>query len=82
MFGLNDTSTLVSHFVSSSREREKIDRRHSRRDEREGLGRKRKRSEREETEEIKTFPLQSYLLQGKQALLNCKSISVGRSICK
>ena len=34
--GFNDTSTLVGHFVSSPREREKIDRRDSRRDEREG----------------------------------------------
>ena len=33
--GFNDTSTLVGHFVSSPREREKIDRRDSRRDERE-----------------------------------------------
>ena len=32
----------------------------------------------EETEEIKTFPLYSNLLQGKQALRKCKSISVGR----
>ena len=49
-------STLVGHFVSSPREREKSDRRHSRGDERAGLGRKRNRNEREETEEIKTFP--------------------------
>ena len=33
--GFNDTSTLVGHFVSSPREREKRDRRGSRRDERE-----------------------------------------------
>ena len=33
--GFNDTSTLVGHFVSSPREREKRDRRDSRRDERE-----------------------------------------------
>ena len=32
----------------------------------------------EETEEIKTFPLYPYLLQGQQALLICKAISVGR----
>ena len=37
--GFNDTSTLVGHFVSSSREREKRDRRDSRGDEREGHGR-------------------------------------------
>ena len=60
----NDTSTLVGHFVSSPREREKIDRRDSRRDEREGQGRKRNRNESEETEEIKTSPPYPYLLQG------------------
>ena len=49
----NDTSVLVGHFVSSPREREKRDRRDSRGDERQGQGRKRNRSEREE---IKTFP--------------------------
>ena len=54
--GFNDTSTLVGHFVSSPREREKRDRRDSRGDEREGQGRKRNRNESEETEEIKTFP--------------------------
>ena len=54
--GFNDTSTLVGHFVSSPREREKKDRRDSRRDEREGQGRKRNRNESEETEEIKTSP--------------------------
>ena len=32
----------------------------------------------EETEEIKTFPLYPYRLQGWQALPNCKSISAGR----
>ena len=63
-FGFNDTSTLVGHFVSSPREREKIDRRDSRRDEREGQGRKRNRNESEETEEIKTSPPYPYLLQG------------------
>ena len=64
VLGLNDTSTLVGHFVSSPREREKRDRRDSGRDEREGQGRKRNRNESEETEEIKTFPLYPYLLQG------------------
>ena len=58
MLGFNDTSTLVGHFVSFPREREKRD---SRRDEREGQGRKRKRSESEEIEEIKTFLLYPYL---------------------
>ena len=64
MLGFNDTSTLVGHFVLSPREREKRDRRDSRRDEREGQGRKRHRSESEEKEEIKTAPLDPYLLQG------------------
>ena len=54
--GFNDTSTLVGHFVSSPREREKKDRRDSRGDEREGQGRKRNRNESKETEEIKTSP--------------------------
>ena len=36
VLGFNDTSTLEGHFVSSPREREKIDRRESRGDEREG----------------------------------------------
>ena len=60
----NDTATLVGHFVSSPREREKRDRRDSRGDQREGQGRKRNRNENKETEEIKTFPLYPYLLQG------------------
>ena len=64
VLGFNDTSTLESHFVSSPREREKRDRRESRGDEREGQGRKRNRNESEETEEIKTFPLYPYPLQG------------------
>ena len=38
--GFNEWSTLVVHFVSSSREMEKKDGRESRRDEREGQGRK------------------------------------------
>ena len=64
--------------MSSPREREKRDRRENRGDEREGQGRKRNRNESEETEEIKTFPLYHYPLQGEQALPNCKPISVGR----
>ena len=64
MLGFNDTSTLVGHFVLSPREREKRDSRDSRGDERMGQGRKRSRNESEETEESKTFPLNSYLLQG------------------
>ena len=55
-------STLVGNFVSSPREREERDKRDSRGDEREGQGRKRKMNESEKTEEIKTFPLYSYLL--------------------
>ena len=64
VLGLNDMSTLVGHFVSSPRERENRDRQESRGDEREGQARKRKMNETEETEEIKTFPSLSYLLQG------------------
>ena len=64
MMGFNDTSTIVGPFVSSPREREKRDRRDSRGDEREGHGRKRKMNGSKETEEIKTFPLYPYLLQG------------------
>ena len=64
MLGFNDTSTLVGHFVSSPREREKRDKRDSRGDEREGQGRKRNRNESEETEEIKRFSLNPYMLQG------------------
>ena len=64
VLGFNDTSTLVDHFVLSPREREKRDRRDSRRDEREGQGRKRNRNESEETEEIRTSPPYPYLLQG------------------
>ena len=63
MLGFNDTSTLVGHFVSSPREREKeIYIRDSRRDEREEQGRN--RNESEETEEIKTSPIYPNLLQG------------------
>ena len=54
--GFNDTSTLVGHFVSSPREREKRNRRDSRGDEREEQRRKRNRNENEETEEIKNIP--------------------------
>ena len=45
-------------------------------DKREGQGRK--RNESEVTEEIETFPLYSYQLQGKQALPNGKPVSDGR----
>ena len=56
MLGFNDTSTLVGHFVSSPREREKRDRRDCRRDEREGQVRKTNKNESKETEEIKHSP--------------------------
>ena len=56
ILGFNDTSTLVGHFVSYPREREKKDRKYSRGDEREGQRKKRNRNERTETEEIKSFP--------------------------
>ena len=61
--GFNDTSTLVGHFVSSPREREKRDRRDSRGYESEEHGRKRNRNESEETEKIKTPP-STLTLQG------------------
>ena len=64
MLGFSDKSILVGCFVSSPSEREKRDRRDSRRDVREGQGRKRNRSESEGTEEMKTFHLYPYLLQG------------------
>ena len=60
----NNTSTLVGHLMLSLREREKKDRWDGRRDEREEQGRKRNRNESEEAEEIKTFPIYPYLLQG------------------
>ena len=76
--GFNDMSTLMGHFVPSPRESKKRDRRDSRGEKREGQGRKRNRHESGETEAIKTFPLYPYLLQGWQALPNCKPISFGR----
>ena len=62
VLGFNNKSTLVGHFVSSPREREK----------REEIVEEMKERDREEsgtgmevkTEEIKTFPLYLYLLQG------------------
>ena len=76
VLGFNNTSTLVDHFVSFPRDR---DRRDSRKDERDGMGRKRNRNESEETEEIGTFPIYPFLLQEWQALPKCKLISAGRS---
>ena len=64
VLGFNDTSALVNHLVSPPREREKKDRRDSKRNEREEQGRKRNRNEIEETEEIKPSPLYPSLLQG------------------
>ena len=79
MKGFIDTRTVVGHFVWSPRAREKNDRRESRGGETEGQGRKRNGNETEETEEIITpLPLYLYLLQGKQAMPNCKPISDGR----
>ena len=66
----------MGRLVLSHTEREKRDRRDSREDEREGQGRKRNRNESEETEEIKTFPLYPYLLQGQQDLPNYKPSDV------
>ena len=63
VLGFTNMSTPVGHFVLSPREREKRHRRDSR-DEREGQGVKRKMNESEETEEIQTFCLSPYLLQG------------------
>ena len=57
VLGFNDTSTLVGHFLSSLREREKRYRRDSRGDEREGQGRKRKMNESEETRNKNIPPL-------------------------
>ena len=54
MLGFNDTSTLVGHFVLSTREKEKRDRRDSRGDERGRQGRKREMKESEGTEELTT----------------------------
>ena len=64
VLGFYATSALVGHFVSPPGERMKKDRRVGRGDEREGQGKKRKINGSEETEEIKTFTLYPYLLQG------------------
>ena len=55
-------SELVGRLVSSPRESEKRD--SSRGDDGEGQARKRNRYGSEETEEIKTFPLYPYQMQG------------------
>ena len=54
MLGFNDTSTLVGHFVSSPREREKIEEIVEEMKERDRT--ERNRNESEETEEIKNSP--------------------------
>ena len=72
MLGFNDTSTLVGHFVSSPREREKRDNRDRRKDEREEQGRKINRNERGEKEEIKIVSLYPYLPQDSRP---CPTVS-------
>ena len=62
MLGFNHMSTLVGHFVLSPREREK--REEIVKEMKERAWEERGRNESEETEEIKTFPLYPYLLQG------------------
>ena len=61
--------TLVGHFVLSSREREKRDRRE---DEREKQGTKRKKNESEVTEKIKIFP---YILTCCKDSRPCSTVS-------
>ena len=74
VLGFNNMSTLVGHFVSSPREREKKDRRDSRGDEREGQGRKRNRNE---SEEIEISPSTLTCYKDGRPCPNCKPISVG-----
>ena len=72
----NNTSTLVGHLCclpeKGRKEIEEIAE-----EMREGKGRNRKMKESEGTEEITTLSLYPYLLQGQQALPNCKPVSVG-----
>ena len=63
VLGFNDMSILVGHFVSSLREMEKREETVNEMKKRD-RAKKRKTDESEETEEIKTFPLYPYLLQG------------------
>ena len=67
----NDMSTLVGHFVSSPRGREKRDRRASRGEEKEKLTRMKKTAnDSAETEEIITCPL-PHLLQAQYVGSTC-----------
>ena len=61
--GINDTSTLVGHFCVVS-QRKGEDRQETVEEMKERDRGERKMNESEETEEIKTFPLYLYLLQG------------------
>ena len=74
VLAFNHTSTLVGHFVSSPREREKIDRRGSRGDKREGQGRRRKMNESEEAE-VKIFPSTLTCCNGSRPCPTVVSIS-------
>ena len=69
--GFNDASTLVGHFVSSPREREKRDRTDSKGDRREGQGRK-ENEWKWRNRRNKNIPPLPFLLQGQQALPNWK----------
>ena len=77
VFGFNDTSTLVDHFVVSQRRGEEKQKRYSSRgDERERHRRKRKMNESEEIKNISPLPLPAARTAG---LPNFKQISAGRS---
>ena len=76
--GFNDTSTLAGPLChlpeKGRREIEEIVEEMKESD----RGERGKMNESEEKEELKTSPLYPYLLQGQQALPNCKPLSVGR----
>ena len=72
VLGFNNMSTLVGHFVLSPREREKRDRRDSRGDERDRLGRKRNGNESGETPSALTC------YKDSRPCPTVKPISVGR----
>ena len=73
VLGFYDTSTLVGHFVSSQRERERRDRRDSKGDEREGQGRKENewkwRNRRNKKKNIPPLPLPAAKIAGLVQLL-------------